>query len=158
MPDGPDRTVAAQQASNLRAPVAASIRAALREGPPGPLPVALAAAYDAVEDTAVRRQALTHAHLPSRVLWLLASYAVISAAMLGYALAGSRARHRVASITLYLLVSLAFGTILDLDRPRAGAIMVDQAPFGETVKALASPPLQRTAQPDPATQRPVSRQ
>jgi hypothetical protein len=138
MPDGPERLAASQKAADLREPVAQNVRAALREGTAGPLQVALAGAYDTVEDTAVRRQALIQAHLPPRVLWLLAAYAVISAAMLGNALAGSRARHRVASTTLYLLVSLAFGVILDLDRPRAGAIMVDQTPFERTVEALVS--------------------
>ncbi len=134
--DGPERLSAAQAAADLRAPVAAKVRAVLREGTGGPLHVALAGAYDTLEDTAVRRDALSQAHLPPRVLWLLAVYAVISAAMLGYALTGARARHRVASTTLYLLVSLAFGVILDLDRPRAGAIVVDQTPFAQTVKAL----------------------
>lgn len=136
LPDGPERLKAEQQAADLRAPVAAGVRAVLRQDTPGPHAVALAAAYDTLEDTAVRRQALTQAHLPARVLWLLAAYAVISAAMLGYALAGSRARHRVASTTLYLLIALAFGVILDLDRPRAGAIVVDQTPFEQTVQSL----------------------
>jgi hypothetical protein len=136
MPDGPARTAAEERAEALRAPVAAKVRAVLAEGTPGPLPVALATAYDAVEDTAVRRQALAQAHLPARVLWLLAAYAVISAAMLGYALAGGRARHRAASSTFYLLVSLAFGVMLDLDRPRSGGIIVDQAPFAGAVEAL----------------------
>jgi hypothetical protein len=136
LPDGAERSQAEQQAAALRAPVAGSVRAVLQQGAPGPHAVALASAYDAVEDTAVRRQALSQAHLPARVLWLLAAYAIISAAMLGYALAGSRARHRFASTTLYLLIALAFGVILDLDRPRAGAIVVDQTPFAETVKSL----------------------
>jgi hypothetical protein len=136
MADSDARIAAEQQAAALRKPIARHIQAELKAGPPGPLVVALAGAYDAVEDTAVRRQALTLAHIPARVLWLLAAYAVISAAMLGYALAGTRARHRVASTTLYLLVSLAFAVILDLDRPRAGAIVVDQSPFAQAVDAL----------------------
>lgn len=135
--DGPERLAAARKAAELRTPLAAHVRAALRDGPPGPLAVALAGAYDTLEDTAVRRTALTRAHLPPRVLWLLATYATISAAMLGYALAGARGRHRVAAMTLYALIALAFGVILDIDRPRAGAIMVDQAPFAEAVAGLS---------------------
>lgn len=138
MADGPERLAAAQQAAGLRLPLAGHIRASLRELPSGPLTVALAGAYDAVEDTAVRRQALSQAHLPARVLWLLAAYATISAAMLGYALAGGGARHRVASTTLYLLIALAFAVILDLDRPRAGAITIDQTPFAEAVAGLGA--------------------
>jgi hypothetical protein len=102
--------------------------------------VALAGAHDAVEDSAVRRQALSLAHLPARVLWLLAAYATISAAMLGYALAGARAQRRAASTTLYLLIALVFAVILDLDRPRAGAITIDQTPFEEAVSGLSPAP------------------
>jgi hypothetical protein len=137
MADGAARLVAEEQAARLREPVAGHVRSVLQEGSPGPHAVALVTAYDTVEDTAVRRQALTQAHLPARVLWLLAAYAVISAAMLGYDLAGSRGRHRAASTTLYLLIALAFGVILDLDRPRAGAITVDQTPFAQMVEGLA---------------------
>jgi hypothetical protein len=136
--DGAERIAAEQQAADLRAPVAARVRAVLVQGSPGPHATALASAFDKVEDTAVRRQALSQAHLPSRVLWLLAAYAVISAAMLGFALAGSRPRHRVASSTLYVLIALAFGVILDLDRPRAGAIVIDQTPFAEAVEAITA--------------------
>lgn len=138
MADGPQRLAAERTAAALRVPLADKVRSAVRALPSGPLTVALAGAYDGVEDSAVRRQALAQAHIPARVLWLLAAYATISAAMLGYALAGARGRHRVASTTLYLLIALAFGVILDLDRPRAGAITVDQAPFEEAVAGLSA--------------------
>jgi hypothetical protein len=153
MADGAARTAAEQQAADLRAPIAAKVSAVLKEGPPGPFPVALASAFDAVEDTAVRRQALTQAHLPARVLGLLAVYAIISAAMLGYAVEGSSARHRVASTAFYLLISLAFGVILDLDRPRSGAIVVDQTPFEEAVEALTPAPRLPEAPPSPGSLR-----
>lgn len=138
-PDGPGRLAAEQRAGELRQPVADHVRAVLAEGPAGPLPVALAAALDAVEDTAVRRQALSQAHLPARVLWLLAIFAVISATMLGYALADGTRRQRAAPFTFYLLISLAFGVMLDLDRPTVGGIVIDQTPFAEAVGALAQP-------------------
>lgn len=137
--DGPARLAAETQAAALREPLAAAVRKALAQSPAGPLPVALAGAYDTLEDTAVRRQALAQAHLPARVLWLLAIFAGISAGMLGYALADSRGRHRAAATTFYLLVSLAFGVMLDLDRPTVGGIVVDQTPFAEAVNALALP-------------------
>ena len=136
MPDDAMRAVAEQKAADLREPIAGTVTAVLRVGPPGEFPIALASAYDAVEDTAVRRRALTQAHLPARVLWLLVAYVTISAAMLGYALAAASSRHRVASMTLYLLIALAFGVILDIDRPREGAIVVDQTPFAQMVESL----------------------
>lgn len=76
------------------------------------------------------------AHLPDRVLWLLAIYSIISAAMMGYAVAGNQARHRTASSTFYLLLSLAFAVMLDLDRPRSGTIVISQEPFEQAVRAL----------------------
>jgi len=153
MPDGAARAVAEQTAADMREPIAETVTAVLREGPPGEFPIALASAYDAVEDTAVRRRAMTQAHLPIRVLWLLVVYVTISAAMLGYALAASRARHGVASTTLYLLFALAFGVILDIDRPREGAIVVDQSPFAQMVEALDR---QNRQQADPLTPAPRS--
>jgi len=155
MPDGAARDVAEQTAADLREPIAGTVTAVLREGPPGPFPIALASAYDAVEDTAVRRRALTQAHLPARVLWLLVAYVTISAAMLGYALAAARARHRVASTTLYLLIALAFGVILDIDRPREGAIVVDQSPFARMVEALDRQSLQPAGPITPAPRSPA---
>ena len=117
-------------------PLQAATERAIVDNAGTPSATALVGAYDVVEDSAVRRDALIAAHLPESVLWLLTIYCIVSAAMLGYAVSAEGSRHRLASSAFYLLLSLAFGTMLDLDRPRSGAITVPQEPFADAVRAL----------------------
>lgn len=136
LPDGAVRAAAAVEANKLRAALSQAVAVAIRLQLGKPVSIALASAYDAVEDTAVRREALTAAHLPERVLWLLLVYSIVTAGMLGFVVAAVGSSGRGASSTFYLLLSLAFAVMLDLDRPRSGAITVSQQPFVDAVKAL----------------------
>jgi hypothetical protein len=63
-------------------------------------------------------------------------YAVAAAGFLGYATAGARGRHRLASMGFFALLSLAVCMILDLDRPREGAIRVAQDAMERTVAGM----------------------
>ena len=137
--DGPARATAALQADQLRLSLLQAVTRAVRLEVGRPASVALAQAYDVVEDTAVRREAMTQAHLPDRMLRLLAIYCVIAAAMLGHAVARGPEKRRLASITFYALLSFAFDTMLDLDRPRSGSITVSQEPFEAAVQSLSRP-------------------
>ena len=77
------------------------------------------------------RTAARAARVPDRVLWVLMLYSVLSMVMLGYILAINGHRHNAATGLLLLLLTLAFGLILDLDRPNGGAILVSQRPLAE---------------------------
>ena len=136
LPKGAERANAQRAAVALRVPLQAATERAIVDNAGTPSATALVGAYDVVEDSAVRRDALIAAHLPESVLWLLTIYCIVSAAMLGYAVSAEGSRHRLASSAFYLLLSLAFGTMLDLDRPRSGAITVPQEPFADAVRAL----------------------
>lgn len=138
LPDGTARSAAAVEANGFRGALSQAVAVAIRLQLGKPASTALASAYDAVEDTAVRREALAAAHLPERVLWLLLVYSIVTAGMLGFAVATTGSSGRGASSTFYLLLSLAFAVMLDLDRPRSGAITVSQQPFIDAVKALPS--------------------
>jgi len=94
------------------------------------------ASLNEVLDVGVERQALIAARLPPRILGVLLLYAAVSALVLGYVLAGARAQHRFAAALLFALLTLAFTTILDLDRPQSGAIHIDQKPMRDVVAAL----------------------
>jgi hypothetical protein len=87
-------------------------------------------------DAASARQAGLAARLPITVLITLALYVVVAAGVLGYAVAGAGARHRAASLVLFALLTLALGLILDLDRPRAGAIHVPQEPMAAALRDM----------------------
>jgi len=58
--------------------------------------------------------------------------------MLGYTVAGAGGRHRIASILMFTLLTLAIVLILDLDRPRGGAIQVPQAAMADALAAMGS--------------------
>ena len=67
-------------------------------------------------------------------------YNLLTAAILGYALTGVRARQRPAAAALFVLLTLAIGLILDLDRPQRGTIRVDQTPMKQLVEGFAPVP------------------
>lgn len=80
-------------------------------------------------DLAAARSAARMARLPAQVVNVLLLYMLLSAAMLGYVLSGEGRAHRIATAQLMVLLVLAFSLILDLDRPRSGAIHVSQQPL-----------------------------
>ncbi|HEY4030547.1 MAG TPA: hypothetical protein VGM25_09410 [Caulobacteraceae bacterium] len=75
------------------------------------------------------RLAARSTRVPDRVLAVLVLYSALSMVMLGYILAINGHRHEVATGLLLVLLTLAFGIILDLDRPQGGAILVSQQPL-----------------------------
>ena len=96
----------------------------------------LVQAFDPLSDVATERQAARAARLPSPVVDLLALYCVISALMLGYAVAATNSRHRTTATIFFALLAFAFAMILDLDRPRGGLIEVPQDVLEQTVSRL----------------------
>ena len=91
---------------------------------------------DTMFGLAVSRRAALASRIPTQVAMVLGLYAVITAAILGYAIAYGRARHRVATIALFALLAITVGLILDLDRPRNGFILISQLPLQEVLAAL----------------------
>lgn len=83
-------------------------------------------AQDMLSDVATDRHAARGAKIPPAVLWLLAIYCIAGAAMLGYSVAATNARHRTAAMIFFMLLALAFLTVLDLDNPRGGWIITPQ--------------------------------
>jgi hypothetical protein len=82
-------------------------------------------------DLASARSAARSAHVPDRVLGVLLLYAVLSAAMLGYTSAAKGKPQRIATVSVLMLLTMALVMILDIDRPRSGAIQVSQQPLEE---------------------------
>lgn len=112
--------------------------ATLASGPADARTTLLVQAFDETGDAATERRAARAAGLPGLVLALLSLYCIAGAGMLGYTVAASGARHRAAAGVFFLLLAFAFVTILDLDRPRGGAITVSQAEL-ERVSAHLTP-------------------
>jgi len=104
---------------------------AVRSEPNPQLSRAVMDAMNQSFDLASARSAARLAHVPDRVLTVLLLYAVLSAAMLGYTSAAKGRPQRIATISVLVLLTLALVMILDIDRPRSGAIQVSQQPLEE---------------------------
>jgi len=89
---------------------------------------------DTMFAVAVSRRAALASRIPTQVALVLGLYALITAAILGYAMAYGRLRHRAMTTALFALLAITVGLILDLDRPRNGLIHIDQEPL-QTVLA-----------------------
>ena len=120
----------------LHARIGALIYASLARTPPDPRGPALLQPYNEAGDLAAERLAAREARLPDPVLALLVLFCVAGATLLGYHGAAQRRTHRTASLVFLALLAIAFITVLDLDRPRGGAILVPQEAMVRQVEAL----------------------
>jgi len=132
------RPAALARADALQAPLWRATLDALGAARRTPTESSVVSALNSVFDTASERQAALDARLPAAVLEALAAFSLVSAALVGYALAGMRSSHRTATLLLFTLLSLAVVLILDLDRPRSGSIRTPQAPMHAMLKSLPS--------------------
>jgi hypothetical protein len=98
------------------------------------------APYNEAFETAVARAATLEARVPLPVLAALVLYLLGAAVVVGYALVSEHSRLRVASLAMFGLFALALALILDLDRPRNGAIRIPQGPMAETVRLMGGSP------------------
>lgn len=119
----------AAQAAALQQQLWEGLRHAIRNDPNPQLTRGLMDALNESFDLASSRVAARAAHVPDRVLDVLLLYAVISAAMLGYTAASKGRPHRLATAMVLCLLTPALTMILDIDRPRGGAIQVSQQPL-----------------------------
>ena len=76
-------------------------------------------------DLAAERFAVRQAHIPPRILRMLAIFALLAAGMVGY----ERGHQRKAAILLFVLLTLAVTLVMDLDRPSTGITNVPQGPM-----------------------------
>lgn len=100
-----------------------------------PLAAFLVASANEAIDVAATRQATRAAHVPERVLSALILFAIVTAGLIGY----EKGQFRFTTSLLFVLISLAITLILDLDRPRSGAIQVSQRPMEDLWTSIAGP-------------------
>lgn len=89
-----------------------------------------------VLNVGTRRQVAARAHIPTRIMDVLFVYMAVAAAILGYMLGDQPGVNRAASAVLLFLFSMMIITIVDLDRPQAGALQVPQVALEELVATL----------------------
>lgn len=102
-----------------------------------PLAAGLVSAANEMFDAASSRKAERNARIPSRVLDIVSLYALMAAGVIGYVI-GRRGgwRHALVSHALFLLLVLAMGLILDLDRPWSGSITISAQPILDARAAM----------------------
>lgn len=128
-----EKSAVAAKSAALRAEIAVAGVNASNKAVSAPLGPSLIASVNDVIDIGSEREATNLARVPPSVLAMLLGYALISAFVLGYSQAHSSTSQRVGSRMLFLLLTLALVTILDLDRPASGAIKVSQQPMVELI-------------------------
>jgi hypothetical protein len=135
-----DKPLLAARSSAQRTEIQAATLTALGPEARSPMATYMLPPINAVLDIGVEREALNESRIPGAILFSLIAYNLLTAAMLGYALTGARARQRPATIVLFVLLTLAITLILDLDRPQRGTIRVDQTPMKQLVAGFAPVP------------------
>jgi hypothetical protein len=123
-----------------RAELQAAAIAAITPDARTPLAGLVTPSINSVLDIGVEREALNAARVPGIIIFALMLYNLLTAAMLGFALTGVRARQRPTTIMLFALLTLAIALILDLDRPQRGTIRIDQTPMKQLVEGFAPVP------------------
>jgi hypothetical protein len=111
--------------------------AEVRAHPTATINPSLLQAVNDMFDLEASRNAALEARVPISILRALVLYAFISAALIGYGLAEGP-RQIVISSALYFVLSLAICLILDIDRPRGGAVRVSQAPMDREIASIES--------------------
>ena len=138
--DSAEKRALAAKSAMLRSELQAAALASLAPEARTPLGITVTPSINAVLDIGAEREALNTARVPGAILLCLFAFNILSAAMLGYALTGTRARQRPATIALFLLLTMALMLILDLDAPQRGMIKVDQSPMKQLVDGFAPLP------------------
>lgn len=102
-----------------------------------------------VLNVGTRRQVAGRAHIPTRIMHVLFIYIAVAAGVLGYILGDEPGGNRAATAVLLFLFSMMIITIVDLDRPQAGALQVPQVALEELVATLQRDAPAAAARPPP---------
>lgn len=89
----------------------------------------IAGGMNTLIELASARRAALEARLPSITFGVLLLFAAVAAGMLGFVSGSGKHPRRVGAIVMLLLLTLALGLILDLDRPLRGTIKINQQPL-----------------------------
>lgn len=128
---GRAQTRAAMEVATVRTEAAGDrfgehLFAVIKSGPPDPRVGPIVSAFNAMSDMASTRHAVRNAQMPGGVVFLLAAFLLGASIVLGFTTEQRKARSLIGSAFLIALLTLAFVSILDLDRPARGQFQVPQ--------------------------------
>ncbi len=102
-----------------------SVAASRAQGAAAAAPMLLLPALNAMIDITTTRTMATQMHPPMVIFALLFGLALASSLLVGYGMAGSKARHWLHMLGLAFAMSVSVYVILDIEYPRLGLIRVD---------------------------------
>lgn len=97
-------------------------------------------------DAGTQREAAMNARIPDIVLILVLASSSAAAFMIGYSRTGRDSARKLANLLLFIPLCVAIATILDLDRPATGTIVISQQPLVDVLQTMPQP------RPSPASQ------
>lgn len=102
-----------------------------------PLGASSVASINEVLDISVQRETNIRAKLPWSVFAVLLGLSLVGAGMMGFAYPAGGMLRRGSSLFLFVLLTLTFAVIVDLDRPAGGGVTIDQKPMKDLVAQFA---------------------
>lgn len=103
-----------------------------------PLGASTIASINEVLDLGVQRETSIRAKLPWSVFAVLLGLSLVGAGLMGFAYPAGGMLRRGSSLFLFVLLTLTFAVIVDLDRPAGGGVRIDQKPMEDLVAQLAA--------------------
>jgi len=109
------------------------------------VPLFIAALNDAI-NLSIEERAVLSTHIPDVVMIGLLLIAFIASAMMGFGFGRQGQRALIFKACFAVMLAIAFGLVLDLDRPQRGLIRVSLAPL-QAVEHLMEPTAAQSAPP-----------
>jgi hypothetical protein len=127
LPDASAAEASLVRASELQSQIWQHAMNAIRSANSPPLTTVLVPALNEMFDIATTRTEVRRMHPPAIIFGMLAALVLASSILIGYSMAGGRARNWLHIIGFALVSTLAVYVIIDLEYPRLGFIRVDAA-------------------------------
>jgi len=115
------------RAADLQAAIWARAVAAVRAGDSQSATMLLLPALNQMFDIGTARTAAARMHPPVVIYVMLVGLSLVSALLVGYAMAGARARSLLHMAAFAFMMAISIYVIFDLEFPRAGLIRIDAA-------------------------------
>ncbi len=133
----PDKRGLLAQNDRLLTQIWAALAAALETPRGQALVTPLTLTFNELIDLDSERKVARTTSVPATVMIMLYIFLVVTAAVVGFVLTGKR--QRIMALVMFVLLTLAIGIIVDLNRPTSGSIVESQQPMLMVKQMMAQP-------------------
>jgi hypothetical protein len=128
---------AGARADSLRAQIMVATRAAIRQPGDGSMAFSFVQAVTLMFEAAATRKAYMESRVPPRIIWVLVTFSMLTAIIVGASRAAAGQRQPVVTTLVVLMIGATIALIIDLDRPGTGRIVVNQAQLAKVNAEIA---------------------